>query len=62
MHEPLADQHQWYASVLRGHYAYYGLPHNYRALAGFQQEVRRIWSGCLTPTEPTLPTRRLGLV
>jgi hypothetical protein len=47
MHDSLADQHQWYASVLRGHYAYYGLPHNYRALAGFQQEVRRIWSGCL---------------
>jgi group II intron reverse transcriptase/maturase len=47
MHEPLADQHQWYASVLRGHYAYYGMPHNYRALAGFQQEVRRIWFGCL---------------
>ena len=28
MHAPLAEQHRWYASVLRGHYGYYGLPHN----------------------------------
>ena len=46
MHAPLADQHKWYASVLRGHYAYYGLPHNFRAIAGFQQELRRIWFTC----------------
>src|SRR6185503_7364274 len=24
MHKPLAEQHRWYASVLRGHYGYYG--------------------------------------
>lgn len=47
MHEPIADQHRWYASVLRGHYAYYGLPHNFRALAGFRQQLRRIWFLCL---------------
>ena len=40
-------QHRWYASVLRGHYGYYGMPHNYRALNGFRQEVRRIWFSCL---------------
>ena len=37
MHEPLADQHRWYVSVLRGHWAYYGMLHNWRALAGFRQ-------------------------
>jgi RNA-directed DNA polymerase len=47
MHRPLAEQHRWYASVLRGHYGYYGMPHNYRALSGFQQAVRRIWLTCL---------------
>jgi RNA-directed DNA polymerase len=43
MHAPLTEQHRWYASVLRGHYGYYGMPHNYRALSGFRQAVRRIW-------------------
>jgi group II intron reverse transcriptase/maturase len=47
MHRPLAEQHHWYASILRGHYGYYGMPHNYRALSGFQQAVRRIWLTCL---------------
>jgi RNA-directed DNA polymerase len=47
MHAPLAEQHRWYASVLRGHYGYYGMPHNYRALSGFRQAVRRIWFTCL---------------
>lgn len=47
MHEPLDDQHRWYVSVLRGHCAYYGLPHNWRALAGFRQQLRRIWFLCL---------------
>jgi len=47
MHAPLADQHRWYSSVLRGHYGYYGRPHNWRSLNGFRQEVRRIWFNCL---------------
>jgi hypothetical protein len=29
MHSPLAEQHRWLSSVLRGHYGYYGVPHNY---------------------------------
>jgi RNA-directed DNA polymerase len=47
MHRPLAEQHRWYASVLRGHYGYFGMPHNWRALNGFLQQVRRIWFNCL---------------
>jgi group II intron reverse transcriptase/maturase len=41
MHESLATQHGWFAAVLRGHYGYYGRPHNYPALNGFYREVRR---------------------
>jgi RNA-directed DNA polymerase len=26
MHASLAEQHRWYASVLRGHYGHYGMP------------------------------------
>ena len=42
-HAPLATQQRWLASVLRGHYAYYGLPANHRALSAFHHEVRRLW-------------------
>jgi RNA-directed DNA polymerase len=47
MHRPLAEQHRWYASVLRGHYGYFGMPHNWRALNGILEQVRRIWFNCL---------------
>ena len=43
MHAPLAEQHRWYASILRGHYGYFGMPHNWRALNAFRQDIRRIW-------------------
>ncbi len=40
-HWKLAEQRQWVSSVLRGHYAYYGVPRNNRALRVFYNEV--IW-------------------
>ena len=43
MHTPMAAQQRYLASVLRGHYAYYGLPSNWHPMEGFHQEVRRIW-------------------
>jgi RNA-directed DNA polymerase len=46
MHAPLAEQQRWYASILRGHYGYFGLPHNWRSRNGFRREVRRIWFNC----------------
>jgi len=42
-HDPLAQQRDWLASVLRGHYAYYGLPGNIRALNGFYFMAVRLW-------------------
>lgn len=42
-HEPVREQYQWLCRVLRGHYAYYGLPSNFRALTAFMYHVRRIW-------------------
>ena len=58
MHRPLAEQHRWYASVLRGHYGYFGMPHNWRSLNGFLQEVRRIWFTCLR--RRSQKNRRMG--
>ena len=58
MHEPLTKQHRWYASMLRGHYGYFGMPHNWRALNGFRQDVRRIWFNCLKRRSQR--SRRMG--
>ena len=35
-HDPPAEQHRWLVAVLRGHYRYYAVPTNHRALAGFR--------------------------
>ena len=47
MHATLVEQHRWYSSILRGHYGYYGVSHNFPALSAFHGEVRRIWLRCL---------------
>ena len=43
MHQPLALMHRWLATVLRGHYGCFGMPHDRRSLDTFRQDVRRIW-------------------
>jgi group II intron reverse transcriptase/maturase len=43
MHRPVTQQHRWLVDVLRGHYAYYGLPSNFRSMAGFYNEVKKLW-------------------
>jgi hypothetical protein len=42
-HEPLDEQHQALSRKLRGHYAYYGLSGNIRALSTFRFQVERTW-------------------
>jgi len=62
-HAPLAKQQRWLASVLRGHYAYYGLPANHRALSAFHQEVRRLWYRALRKrSQRGLTWRRFGRI
>ncbi len=51
-------RHRWLASVLRGHYGYFGMPHNWRSLNAFRQDVRRIWLKCLQ--RPSQKNRRMG--
>jgi len=43
MHRPLHEQGRWLASVLRGHYNYYAVPDNSRALGSFHRQVRWQW-------------------
>lgn len=43
MHQPVRETGQWLQSVLRGHYQYYGVPRNIRAMQTFLYEVTRLW-------------------
>ncbi|MBK9369336.1 MAG: group II intron reverse transcriptase/maturase [Deltaproteobacteria bacterium] len=46
-HRPVVEQAKTLGKKLRGHYAYFGVTGNYRALGQFFQEVKRIWRGWL---------------
>ena len=43
LHDPVPEVALWLGSVLRGHYAYYGVPFNGRALSSFRRQVVRLW-------------------
>ncbi|RLB61902.1 MAG: group II intron reverse transcriptase/maturase [Deltaproteobacteria bacterium] len=42
-HQPVATQHRMLARKLKGHYQYYGVTGNWRALHRFRREVARVW-------------------
>jgi group II intron reverse transcriptase/maturase len=42
-HDRVVDQHRWLSQVLRGHYQYYGVSTNYRALHTVYATVRHRW-------------------
>ncbi|MFH0980766.1 MAG: group II intron reverse transcriptase/maturase [Planctomycetota bacterium] len=42
-HLPIREQRKELNQKLRGHYGYYGVTNNYRALSQFAREVARIW-------------------
>lgn len=46
-HEAVPEQGRWLASVLRGHYQYYGVSLNGEALAVFRNAVIRTWKRAL---------------
>ncbi|MCA1680146.1 MAG: group II intron reverse transcriptase/maturase [Actinobacteria bacterium] len=43
LHLPIPEQGRWLASVLSGHYRYYAVPDNIRALQAFRDAVTRYW-------------------
>jgi len=43
LHDPVPEVALWLSSVLKGHYAYYGVPFNARALSSFRRQVVRLW-------------------
>jgi group II intron reverse transcriptase/maturase len=42
-HRPIPEQGQWLHSVVRGHFAYYGVPGNEKRLRSFRDQVKRLW-------------------
>jgi group II intron reverse transcriptase/maturase len=42
-HHAVTAQHRWLTSVLRGHYRYYAVPTNTRALRQYRRAVETIW-------------------
>ena len=42
-HLSIPEQGQWLASVVRGHFAYYAVPGNVRAVNAFRRELSRCW-------------------
>jgi RNA-directed DNA polymerase len=47
-HQPVPAQGAWLRSALLGHYRYYGVPLNIKALQRFQFEVTRLWQRSLS--------------
>lgn len=43
MHHPVPEVAEWLGSVLAGHYQYYAVPFNGRALSSFRRQVVRLW-------------------
>jgi hypothetical protein len=42
-HMPVKEQHKMLSVKLRGHYQYYGITNNYRALNGIHHHAKRFW-------------------
>jgi group II intron reverse transcriptase/maturase len=42
-HAPIHQVGSWLRHVVRGHFRYYAVPHNFRALARFRQAVMWLW-------------------
>jgi RNA-directed DNA polymerase len=43
MHAPIPEQGRWLAQVVRGYFAYHGVPTNIRSLAAFRYHVTVLW-------------------
>jgi RNA-directed DNA polymerase len=64
LHDPLETQWQTLASKLRGHFGYYGIIGNFRAIARFREETRRVWQRWLNrrSQRKSLPWDRMARV
>jgi hypothetical protein len=47
LRRPIAETGRWLQAVLTGHYRYYGVPRNIRALQAFRYHVLKLWRRAL---------------
>ena len=47
MHQPIPNQGRWLKQVVTGHFAYYAVPTNSRALSAFRHYVTDLWRRAL---------------
>jgi group II intron reverse transcriptase/maturase len=61
-HQPITQQHQALSQKLRGHFGYFGITGNFKAISRFRWEVRRIWHKWLNrrSQKAVLPWNRMG--
>jgi RNA-directed DNA polymerase len=43
MHRPIPEQGKWLRQVVTGHFGYYAVPTNSRALSAFRHHVTDLW-------------------
>ena len=43
MHQPIPEQGQWLAQVVRGYFAYHAVPTNSAAIGAFRHHVVALW-------------------
>ena len=43
MHQPIPEQGKWLRQVVTGHFGYYAVPTNSRALSAFRHHVTDLW-------------------
>jgi len=46
-HRPVAEQGRWLRAVVQGHFNYYGVPGNRKALEAFRTLIGRAWTRAL---------------
>ena len=62
MHAPIPETGSWLASVIRGHFQYYGVPGNQPALSTFRLAITRMWRQILLRRSQTarIPWQRMA--
>jgi RNA-directed DNA polymerase len=63
-HEEIKEQQQWLTQVLNGHYNYFGITSNYRALNQIYHGVLELWRYWLNrrSQKPSMPWKRFHLL
>jgi RNA-directed DNA polymerase len=59
-HQPIPDQGKWLRQVVTGHFVYYAVPTNLRALKAFRQHVTDLWRRSLRRRSQRDDTSRIA--